>query len=162
IWFLINHLDLVAGNSGYHRAMLIDQCVRHFWDWWLFGVRSTLHWGWDLWDQANQFVAEAECGGLATLICFVLIIKRCFGRLGQARKVVEGISENEKMFWLFGAALYSHIIAFFGISYADQTTVSWYVLLALISAATGSALGSPAVASSKVEFGASTPRLSYN
>ena len=38
VWMLINHVDLVAGNSGYHRAMLIDACVNHFSEWWLIGV----------------------------------------------------------------------------------------------------------------------------
>jgi len=41
VWFLINHIDFVSGNSGYHRALLIDMCVKHFWDWWLIGVKST-------------------------------------------------------------------------------------------------------------------------
>ena len=70
VWMLINHVDLVGGNSAYHRAMLVDQFVKHFWDWWLIGVPSTKTWGWDMWDQANQFVAEGFSGGLATFVCF--------------------------------------------------------------------------------------------
>jgi hypothetical protein len=60
----------------------------------------------------------------------------CFSRIGRARKAVEGDREKEWYFWLFGAALFSHIVAFFGISYFDQTRVSWFALLAMIMSAT--------------------------
>jgi hypothetical protein len=136
VWFLINHIDFVSGNSGYHRALLIDMCVNHFRDWWLIGVQSTANWGWDMWDQANQFVSEAESGGLATLICFVLLISKSFGRIGSARKVVLGDRKEEWKFWILGVGLFSYIVAFFGISYGDQLMFSWFTLLALISAAT--------------------------
>jgi hypothetical protein len=59
VWFLISRVDVIAGNSGYHRAMLIDQCIRHFTDWWLIGTNAAGTWGWDMWDLSNQFVAEA-------------------------------------------------------------------------------------------------------
>ena len=83
VWMLINHVDVIAGSSGYHRAIIIDGCVRHFTDWWLIGVKSSKDSGWDMWDQANQFVADAENGGLATLICLILILSRI---LRAARK----------------------------------------------------------------------------
>jgi hypothetical protein len=136
VWFLINHIDFVSGNSGYHRAMLIDMCVRHFWDWWLIGVKSTQGWGWDMWDQANQFVGEAESGGLATLVCFVLLVSRSFGRLGSGRKLVAGDCKREWLLWLLGVALFSYVISFFGISFSDQSQYAWFSLLAVISAAT--------------------------
>lgn len=136
-WFLINHIDFVSGNSGYHRALLIDMCVRHFWDWWLIGVKSTQNWGWDLWDQADQFVAEAEAGGLATLICFILLVSRSFGRIGSARKLVEDDPKKQWLLWLLGAALFSHVVSFFGISFNDQSEYAWFALIAMIVAATG-------------------------
>src|ERR1700683_3653940 len=90
VWFLINHVDIIAGNSGYHRAELIDQCVKHFSDWWLMGVKSTADWGWDMWDQANQFTAVANGSGLVPLICFIMMISRSFGRIGTSMKLVDG------------------------------------------------------------------------
>jgi hypothetical protein len=143
VWFLINHIDFVSGNSGYHRALLIDMCVRHFWDWWLIGVKSTQDWGWDMWDQANQFVGEAEGGGLATLVCFILLISRSFGRLGSARKVVAGDRRKESLLWLLGVALFSYVISFFGISFSDQSEYAWFALLAMICAATASIVQVP-------------------
>lgn len=136
VWMLINHIDLTSGNSGYHRAMLIDGLVRHFSDWWLIGVTSTVNWGWDMWDQANQFVAEGESGGLATLVCFIMIISRCFGRLGTARKLIEGDPKKELLVWLLGSALFSHVVSFFGISFSDQSGIAWYTLLVSISLTT--------------------------
>ena len=136
VWFLINHVNLIAGNSGDHRAMIIDGFIRHFSEWWLIGVKSTANWGWDMWDQANQFVTEGESGGLATFICFVFLISKSFARLGNARKLVEGNRKEEWMFWLFGAALFSHVVSFFGISFSDQAETAWFALLAMICTVT--------------------------
>jgi hypothetical protein len=36
--------------------------------------------------------------------------------------------------WTIGAALFSNVVAYFGISYFDQTQIAWFVLLAIISA----------------------------
>jgi hypothetical protein len=135
VWFLIAHVDLVAGNSGYHRAMLIDQCVRHFWDWWLIGT-STAGWGWDMWDLSNQFVAEADTGGLLTFIFFILVIKRSYSRIGFARKLVEGREQQEWYMWFLGVTLFAHLVSFFGVNYYDHTKIIWCVFLAIITAAT--------------------------
>ena len=48
VWHLISRIDISGGSSGYHRYMLVDQCIRHFSDWWLIGVKSTYDWGWDM------------------------------------------------------------------------------------------------------------------
>jgi hypothetical protein len=135
VWFLIAHVDLIAGNSGYHRAMLIDQCIHHFRDWVLIGT-DTSDWGWDMWDLSNQFVAEADTGGLATFICFVMVISRTFGRIGRARKLVEGDKQQEWFMWFLGVTLFTHIVGYFGISYFDQTKISWCAFLAIAIAAT--------------------------
>ena len=33
-----------------------------------------------------------------------------------------------------GGALFSHVVAFFGISFSDQSAVAWYALIAMICA----------------------------
>lgn len=136
VWFLIARVDVVSGSTSYQRALLIDQFVKHFSDWWLVGTYESDSWGADMWDHTNQFVAEGETGGLATLICFIAMISLSFGRIGRARKAVEGDSQKEWYLWILGAALFSHIVGYFGISYFDQTRISWWALLAMISAAT--------------------------
>jgi len=53
---------------------------------------------------------------------------------------VEGDRAKEWYFWLLGAALFSHAVAFFGISYFDQTRMAWFALLVVIVAATAPVL----------------------
>jgi hypothetical protein len=144
VWFLIARVDVIAGNSGYHRAGLIDQCIHHFSEWWLYGSDAMPTWGWDMWDLSNQFIVEADCGGIFTFICFVLVISRSFGRLGKARKLVEGDTAQEWFFWLLGITLLANAVSFFGISYQDQVKFSWCALLAIATAATYPVLASAA------------------
>lgn len=136
VWMLISRVDLIVGNSGYHRAMLIDQCIRHFSDWWLIGTSASGTWGWDMWDLSNQFVAEAETGGLLTFVCFVLVISFSFGRIGKARRLVEGDPKQEWFMWFLGITLFTHVVSFFGISYFDNTKIMWCAFLSIVAAAT--------------------------
>ena len=135
VWALIARIDLTGGSSSYHRYMLVDQSIRHFGDWWLFGVKETASWGWDMWDLANQYVAVAATSGLVPLILFVATLVFGFKYLGRARKASEGERRQELFIWSLSAALFANCVAFFGISYFDQTMVSWYLLLAMIWAA---------------------------
>jgi hypothetical protein len=136
VWFLIARVDIVGGSSGYHRAMLVNDFITHFRDWWLVGTAENAQWGFTMWDLCNQFVSEGELGGLATFACFVAMIVLAFSRIGKARKSVEGDREKEWYFWLLGATLLSHVTAFFGVSYFDQTRVLWFATLAFVVTAT--------------------------
>jgi hypothetical protein len=159
VWFVISHIDIVGGNSSYQRAFLIDQFIRHFGDWWLLGTFQSDSWGFDMWDHTNQFVAEGETGGLATLICFIALISVSFGMIGKARKAIEGDKEKEWMLWILGAALFAHIVGYFGISYFDQTRVAWFALLAMISAAAAPMLATQAVTETAPRVPVLGPRL---
>jgi hypothetical protein len=134
VWDLISRIDISGGSSGYHRYMLIDQCIRHFSDWWLVGVKSTYEWGWDMWDTANQYVGICDSSGLLPFLLFLATIVYGFKYLGSARKAAT--DKKKRLFlWSLGAALFANVISFVGISYWDQTQVVWYGLLAAISAA---------------------------
>jgi hypothetical protein len=135
VWHLVSRIDISGGSSGYHRFMLIDQCIRHFGDWWLIGVKSTYDWGWDMWDTANQYVGICDTSGLLAFILFLASIVYGFKYLGKARRRAKG-RKQQLFMWALGAALFANAVAFFGISYWDQTQVVWYALLAAISAAT--------------------------
>jgi hypothetical protein len=135
VWFILAHIDLTGSSSGYHRAALIDQFVNHFTDWWLIGVKDTGSWGWDMWDAQNQYVSVGETGGLAAFVLFIVMIVRCYKSLGNARQAVSGDRRQEWTLWLLGSALFSHLVAFFGVNYFDVSQVNWFALLALISAA---------------------------
>jgi hypothetical protein len=135
VWFVIARIDLTGSSSSYHRAELIDQFVNHLSSWWLIGTKDAATWGWDMWDAQNMYVSVGEEGGLAALICYVLVIWRVFVRIGQARK--RATDTNQEWFlWLLGAAMFANVVAFFGVNYFDQVRMAWFALIAMICATT--------------------------
>jgi len=139
LWDLIDRADVFKVSSGHQRAMLVNNFIRQFGDWWLVGTRNNAYWGTEMWDTSNQYVQEGESGGLLAFALLIAIISVGFGRLGDARKAVEGDRKREWFFWLLGVALFANVTAFFGVSYWDQTQVAWILLLVLICAATAKA-----------------------
>jgi hypothetical protein len=119
--------------------MLVDNCIRHFGDWWLIGYKYFDAWGLDMWDLCNQFVVAALTGGLVTLIVFILIYKRSFGAIGAARKRADGDWRQEWFLWCLGAVLFGMVVASFGINYNHHLVLFWFSLLACISATTSEA-----------------------
>jgi hypothetical protein len=162
VWYIIARVDFAGGSTGWDRAFLIDQFIRHFSDWWLIGTHDNASWGDFTWDQCNQFVAEGETGGLVTLTLFIMIISWSFSKIGIARKVAGacGTKGREWLLWTMGATLCAHIAAFMGISYFDQTKVWWFVTLAIISVVTVGEERShvtPGTAVADDELGVQTP-----
>jgi hypothetical protein len=136
VWALIARVDLIGGSSGYHRYMLVNNCIVHFGEWWLMGYKGYNLWGPFMWDMCNQYVAVAVTGGLATLACYIGIFKRAFGAVGTARKSVAGHRSQEWLFWCLGAALFATAVGYFGTSTSAQSVIGWLCLLACISTAT--------------------------
>jgi len=138
VWALLARIDLVGGSTGWHRYKIIDNFISHFWDWCWVG--TTNYWTWpggdDMWDLANQYVLIGENKGLLPLLCFVATIVYSFKYLGRARRAAGPDLTKAWSLWLLGAALFANVVAFFGISYFDQSFVCWYALLAMIIAAT--------------------------
>jgi len=139
VWFLIARVDVVGGSASYDRAHLIDVFIKHFFDWWLIGTHDIGNWGWSMWDLSNAYIFQGESGGLIAFIFFIAIISRSFGRLGKARRLAKA-RKQEWLMWLFSASLFANVMAFFGVSYWDQTEVAWFALLAMISAITSAGL----------------------
>lgn len=131
VWYVIAHIDFTGSSSSYHRAFLIDQCVRHFQEWWLVGANNNQNWGFDLWDIQNEFVAEALRGGLAALTFFIILISRSFGQIGRARDYAEANRSQAWLIWTMGAVIFAHVVAFFGADYFDQTRFWWWACLAM-------------------------------
>jgi len=134
VWFLIARVNVTGASDAYDRAMLIDTFVHHLFNWWLIGA-DPAKWGYDMWDLSNQFVGVGETGGLLALIFFIALFSRSFAMLGKTRRKVAGINRLEWLQWSIGAVLFAHILAYFGVSYYDQTAVWWYASLAMVSAA---------------------------
>jgi hypothetical protein len=153
VWSLIARIDLTGSSSGYHRYQLVDQFIRRFSEWWLLGTNGNAKWGWDMWDLANQYVAVGETSGLVPFLFFIATIVYGFKYIGRARKAAR-VRGDERFIWAIGAALFANVVAFFGLSYYDQTMVCWYLLLALIPAACASVGANPvAVATVEPEQG---------
>lgn len=143
VWALIQRVDVFGGSSSGHRYYLVDQFIRRFGEWWLLGTKDNAQWGFTMWDVANQYVGVGQDAGIVPLIFFIATIVFSFKFLGIARRSFQGNKNQELFFWALGAAVFSHVVAFFGISYFDQTQVAWYMLLAIISASTYETLRSP-------------------
>jgi len=154
VWSLIARVDLTGSSSGYHRYYLVDNCIRHFSDWWLLGYKDYNLWGWDMWDLCNQFVEVALTGGLLTLILYIAIFKRGFSVLGTARKQVEGECAREWFLWCLASALFSVVVSYFGINCTQVMMMGIFTVLACISVAVYEAC--PATAS-LVETAAEAP-----
>jgi hypothetical protein len=135
VWSLIEKIDITGGSSSYHRYMLVDNCIRHFTDWWLLGYKDYGSWGFDMWDLCNQFVAVALTGGLLSLILFIMIYSRSFGAIGDARKLVSVDRKQEWLLWCLGSTLFANVVASFGINYMVQLEMLIFPLLACVSVA---------------------------
>ena len=134
VWSIFEHINLTGSSESFHRYQLIDTFIRHFGDWWLLGTRDNGSWGWEMIDTSNQYVTWGITGGLSTFILFIALISAAFGKLGRARKAVQGKRAEEWFVWCFGAAVFAHIVVYFGIDYFDEMQFVWYALLAMISA----------------------------
>jgi len=144
VWSLIARVDLTGSSSGYHRYYLVDNCIKHFSDWWLLGYKYYDSWGYDMWDLCNQFVVAALTGGLLTLVLYVAIFVRGFGIIGKARKPAEGSRSQEWLLWCLGSDLFANVVVHFGVNYMAQMMMTLFPLLAFISVAAFEARQTPA------------------
>jgi hypothetical protein len=136
VWSLIAKIDLTGGSSSFHRYYLVDNCIRHFGDWWLLGYKNYGQWGYGMFDLCNQFVVNALTGGLVTLVLYIMIFKRSFRAIGIARKRVERNRRQEWLFWCLGSALFANVVAHFGINYMFHLSEYFFILLVFISVTT--------------------------
>ncbi len=134
VWFLIARVDLTGGSSSYHRALLIDQFLRHFGQWWLIGTDRNGTWGLDMFDVQDQYVSVGLMGGLLALVFFLLTISRSFSAIGRVRLRLQGDRAGEWKAWLLGCSMFACILSFFGVNYFDQGRVVYFALLAMIAA----------------------------
>ncbi|MGD0812280.1 MAG: hypothetical protein ABSA83_01640 [Verrucomicrobiota bacterium] len=158
IWYILAKVSDVTGGDGWYRSYLMEQCFNHFSDWWLTGTDDTSGWAaalmpWGGADLCNIYVACAATGGLACLVCFVLVLVWCFQYLGRALNAARvSLSENEGLLWCCGCVLFAHVCTLFSITYWDQFFVIWWGFLAMISSVTSSILAQPfAAATSESE-----------
>jgi CDP-diglyceride synthetase len=87
-----------------------------------------------MWDTANQYVSTCDNSGIIPFILLIAVLVYAFKYVGRARRAMGKDKKRALFIWGVGAALFANAVAFFGISYFDQTQVAWYALLAMISA----------------------------
>lgn len=131
VWFVIERITLIVGGSGYHRAMLIDHFIRHFFEWCLIGTNNNQNWGWSMWDVDNAFVGAGINGGLLGFVLFLCIFIYGYGTIGKAWRRCKS-RRDACLVWAIGAALFANTVGFFGIVYFDQSFIAWYALLVMI------------------------------
>jgi hypothetical protein len=162
VWALIGRVSVIGGSSGDHRYELVNRTILHFSDWWLLGYGNTEQWGYLMHDTANAFVDAAITGGLLGLALFITILARCFRSIGLARKAASESRKLERRHWAWGAWLLANVVAFFGITYFDQSLVAWYSLLAMIPATASGSSGARAEVIVDTSEAESTHALSYS
>jgi hypothetical protein len=139
VWFLLGRVSDLVGGGGYHRAYVIDQFVNRFGAWWLTGLSDTSDWfPYQLADGqsdiTNKFVADGLNAGLIGVILSVILVSRCFRRLGAGMKTMpRDEPANAKLLWGLGSTLVGSIGILFSVTYFDQSYVLWYFLLACIA-----------------------------
>lgn len=135
IWALIGRSAVFGASTAYHRYTLVDQFIRRFGEWWLLGTKSTIHWSEHLstWDVANQYVKIGTSGGAITLILFFVLIFLCFNSMGKGIKIFEQTPERLFLYWAAGAMLFTHLVAFMGVSYFGQIFLLWTLTISIIS-----------------------------
>ncbi len=142
IWFLIARVSVFNGSTGYHRSFLIQQAIMNFNEWWLFGTKSTAHWGYEMIDLTNQYLRQGVEGGVLTMALFITIIVLAFRNVGVG--VRHQSDRNVRLIiWSMGCALVVHVFSFISVSYFDQNFVVWYMLLAVIATVGGLRQASP-------------------
>jgi hypothetical protein len=142
VWYLLARVSDVSGGGGWHRAWVIDQAVKHFNEWWLFGTTYTAHWGPggeviaadpNMMDITNQYVLEGVKGGVLKLALFLTIIVQCFKGVGRQLRAEWLEPQARLLIWALGVSLFTHCVGFFSICYFDQIIFVWYWLLAAIT-----------------------------
>jgi hypothetical protein len=142
IWFLVSRLGDLFGGGGWYRSALIDAAIRHFDEWWLVGTAYTAHWmptglsiDPNMADITNNFIAQGVNGGLLALILFIWLIVKCFTIVGQAvHNEIRYPVQDRFMIWCMGCTVLTHVASFFSVSYFDQITIFWYLIVAIIAA----------------------------
>jgi hypothetical protein len=134
VWHLIARFSAVGGSTGYHRFYLIDQAIRHFSDWAVMGCSgyTVLSWGIFRGDVTNQYILEAVNSGFVTLCLFVYCIVVAFKEVGRLCRCQRPHSYEMKLAWALGVCLFVHCMMFIGVSYFGQSSILWYMLLAVI------------------------------
>jgi hypothetical protein len=142
VWYLIARMDLAGGSTGWHRAELITKAIEHFDRWWLVGTDYTrdwmaygILWSNDMVDITNLYIQMGVRGGLLLMLLFIGILLVSFRRLGRRMTSMRKAGDtNEFMLWCFGSALFAHAVTFLTVTYYDQSSIYFCLLIGAVPA----------------------------
>lgn len=137
VWFVIARISDLLGGGGWYRSALINAAVVHFDEWWLSGTVYTRHWlpsgipgNPDMVDIVNHYVAQGVNGGLLALVLFIWLIVKCFKAIGSSVRDKTRFSFRKRFFiWSMGCTVLGHVVSFFSVSYFDQMSLFWYLII---------------------------------
>jgi hypothetical protein len=137
IWHLLGGIDLAGGSSGYYRALLMDQAVRYFKDWYLFGLADNAYWRAGtgaiyLTDITSQYILVGLLGGFLTMLLFIAVIVVGFRSIGRLIASQHLTGNDELLVWALGTTLFTHAIMFMVVAYFGQIVMLWNLQLAII------------------------------
>ena len=136
IWFIFARINVLSASTGWHRSFLIDMAVKHFFEWFALGTKDVGAWGVFAGDITNHYLIEGLRGGFATLVVFVLILKRLYSLIGYAVRWENCLPRGERFFvWTLGAMIAGHTATFFSVAYFEsQSMLHWFVTAAMVVA----------------------------
>jgi hypothetical protein len=142
VYYLLSHIDIVGGSTGWYRSRLIESAFEHLNEWWLAGTDYTRHWMAEgmLWDSTqvditNHYLSMGVVGGLPLVLFFVAALAVAFSFVGRAMRGDADVSRQRFLIWALGCALFAHTVTFVSVSYFDQSFVFLYLTLAAIGSA---------------------------
>jgi hypothetical protein len=91
-------------------------------------------------DMTNNFLVFGITAGLGSMILLIVLLIQGFKFIGRALAVIRFGShpqnEIEYLYWGLGVMLGVHLSNWFGITYWDQSSLIWFLHLAIISGLT--------------------------
>lgn len=143
-WFIMSGMDFTGNSTGWHRAELISQSLKHLDEWFLFGSDYTRHWmssgmrrDPNHSDLTNYYIYLGVLGGLPSTLCFMSLIAIAFKRTYQLINL-ESLVDEDKRFaiWTMAVSLAAHALSLVSIAYFDQMYIFLYISLGSLTSLT--------------------------
>ena len=140
-YYLLQKIDITGGSTGWHRARLIRSTIEHFNEWWFAGTDYTRHWmptgvSWSKkhTDITNYYIRMAIEGGLLLMLLFIALLYFGFKLLHKSIYSNNKLcTQNAFFIWCIGASLFAHACTFISVSYFDQSSLFFYLTIAMVS-----------------------------
>lgn len=141
-YYLISKIDISGGSTGWHRSFLIENTIKYFPEWWMFGTDYTRHWmplqgiahDPHHTDITNYYIGFGVSGGLIAMLLVIGMLLVCFRWVGQLSEWFRARGSNDDfLIWCFGASLFAHAATSISVAYFDQSMLFFWLTVAVIS-----------------------------